>query len=75
MNYVFNLCVGIFCSDEVFCLETVFQRMDNATKIGFEIYFYVQLPVRHAQEIFILVWLLIEYFGCLSPCPSSSLAK
>lgn len=73
MNYVFNLCVGIFCSDEVFCLATVFQRMDNATKIGFEIYFYVQLPVGHAQEIFILVWLLIEYFGCLSPCPSSSL--
>ena len=36
---------------------------------GFEIYFYVQLPLGQPQD---LVWLPIEYFGCPSSCPSSS---
>ena len=36
---------------------------------GFEIYFYVQLPLGQPQD---LVWLPIEYFGCLSSCPSLS---
>ena len=33
---------------------------------GFEIYFYVQLPLGQPQD---LVWLPIEYFGCPSSCP------
>ena len=36
---------------------------------GFEIYFYVQLPLGQPKA---LVWLPIEYFGCRSSCPSSS---
>ena len=36
---------------------------------GFEIYFYVQLPLGQPQD---LVWLPIEYFVCPSSCPSSS---
>ena len=36
---------------------------------GFEIYFYVQLPLGQPQD---LVWLPIEYFGCPSSCPSLS---
>ena len=36
---------------------------------GFEIYFYVQLPLGQPRD---LVWLPTEYFGCPSSCPSSS---
>ena len=41
----------------------------NWSPSGFEIYFYVQLPLGQLQD---LVWLPIEYFGCPSSCPSSS---
>ena len=36
---------------------------------GFEIYFYVQLPLGQPQDS---VWLPREYFGCPSSCLSSS---
>jgi len=43
--------------------------INTATSTGFEIYFYVHLPLGQPQD---LVWLPIEYLGCPSSCPSSS---